>query len=290
MNEDGNQVGNNDVGDIYVKSRYLSPGYWCKPDLTAAAFVLGLHDRDERVYRTGDLGRRLPDGCLMHLGRKDAQVKVRGYRIEIAEVEAALRRLEAVQQAVVVARGDTPSDTQLIAYIVPDAQRFPTVSTLRRGLAALLPDYMVPARFVMLDALPLNTHHKIDRQALPSPGNARPPLDTPLVAPRTPIEASLTRIWAEALDLNQAGIHDNFLELGGHSLLATQILARVIETFQVDLPLQTLMETPTIAEMATVITQHQAMHIDPDTVARLLAEVEAVSEAQAQHLIADDQM
>ena len=281
--ENGDEVGSNDMGEICVKSRYLSPRYWRQPELTAAAFVSDPHGGDERVYRTGDFGRRFPDGCLMYLGRQDAQVKVKGYRIEIAEIEAALRQIEAVKQAVVVARGDTSGHPQLIADIVPDAQQPPTVSALRRRLAVLLPEYMVPARFVMLDALPRNAHDKIDRRALPAPGNARPLLDTPWVAPRTPVEAELARIWTDVLVRDQVGIHDPFLELGGHSLLATQLLSRVIETFQVELPLRTLLEAPTVAEMAVVIVEHQAAQADPDTLTRLLAEVEALADDEAQH-------
>jgi acyl carrier protein len=146
---------------------------------------------------------------------------------------------------------------------------------------------MIPSVFVILEALPFLPSGKLDRQALPTPNHTRPALDTPFVAPRTPIEAKLIKIWTEVLQLQQVSIYDHFAELGGHSLLATQILSRVVKAFGVDLPVRTLMEAPTVAEMAVVIARHQGGQVDPDTLARLLSEVEELSEEQVRRHLAD---
>ena len=213
----------------------------------------------------------LPDGCLVLLGRQDLQVKIRGNRVELAEIEMALLELTAVKEAVVVDREGVPgalaasvppaglhTDKRLVAYIVSAIQPPPTVSALRRALAEKLPDYMIPSAFVMLDTLPLTGTGKVDRRALPEPSQARPELDNAFVASRTPVEKALAEIWAEALGLEQVGIHDSFLDLGGHSLLATKVISRVINAFQVELPLRALFESPTVAAMAVIITQRQA--------------------------------
>ena len=231
LDADGQAVDGSDIGEIAVKSRYLSPGYWCRPELTQAAFQADVAGSQARLYRTGDLGRLRPDGCLIHLGRKDFQVKIRGYRVEVAEIEHALASLETVQEAIVMANAGPSGDHRLVAYVVPAVSPAPTASILGNALRARLPAYMVPSAFVLLGALPLTPNGKVDRRALPPPRPGRPILDTPFVAPRTPMETELACIWAEVFALDEVGIHDPFLELGGHSLLAMQILSRVIETF-----------------------------------------------------------
>jgi surfactin family lipopeptide synthetase A len=221
------------------------------------------------------------NGCLTHLGRSDAQVKVREYSIDLAEIEHVLLHQEAVKASVVITQEDPVGNTRLVAYLVPAVKPAPTGSALRDRLKRTLAEPMIPSTFVMLDALPVLPSGKIDHRALPLPDRVRPDLDALYVAPRTPIEEALTHIWTEVLGLDRVGIHDPFLELGGHSLLATRLLSRVIETLQVNLPLRTLLETPTIAEMAVVITQHRAVQVDPETIACLLAEVEALAEDNA---------
>ena len=288
LDNDGQEVGFNHIGEITVKSRYLSLGYWRRPDLTQAAFRPAAAGGEERLYRTGDLGYMLPDGCLIHLGREDLQVKIRGNRVEIAEIEMALLALDTVKEAVVVAREDVPGDLRLVAYIVPAGTPVPTIDMLRRAVAEKLPDYMVPAAFVMMDALPLIGIGKVDRQALPAPGRVRPALPNPLVAPRTHCETELIRIWSEGLDLDQVGIYDNFLELGGHSLLATRIISRVRDAFHVDVPLPALLEAPTVADMAVVITQSQAETVERKEMDRMLAELEGLSDADSQPLLAEE--
>jgi acyl-coenzyme A synthetase/AMP-(fatty) acid ligase len=277
LNDDGHDVGINQTGEIVVQSSYLAHGYWRRPDLTQTRFVTDPTGGKVPLYYTGDLGHRLPDGCLLFLGRKDFQVKMRGYRIDVAEIERTLLALDIVQEAVVVVREDRPDAPQVVAYLVPLTWPAPTVTRLRHMLSQTLPDYMIPSEYVILKSLPVNPNGKVERHALPTPERSRPMLDVPCVAPRTPVEAELVRLWGEVLDLEQVGIHDAFLDVGGHSLLAMQLLSRVIQTFRIDLPLRTLLETPTVAEMAVVITQHQAEQADPATVTRLLAEVEALT-------------
>ena len=259
VDPDGNEVGPDGVGEIVVRSRYLSPGYWRQPALTHAAFRPDPTQEGVRWYHTGDLGRMRSDGCLFHLGRQDWQVKVRGHRVDLAEVERALQDHPEVEQAVVTARADEDDDTRLIAYVVTRGEPGPSVTALRRFLAEKLPSHMMPAAFVTLDAFPLTANNKIDRQALPRPTRERPRLATPFAAPRGPIESDVARIWAEALALDAVGVHDNFLELGGDSLRATRIVTEVQTAFRVDLLARSLLlDSPTVADMALVITTHLA--------------------------------
>ena len=286
--DDGHEVGIDQIGEIAIKSRYLSPGYWRRPDLTQTLFLPDPKGGNERIYLTGDLGRMLPDGCLIHMGRKDFQVKVRGHRVEVNEIELALLELDEVKAAVVMGREDAAGDQRLVAYLVPDTEPAPTIGELRTHLKEKLPDYMVPSAFVFLDALPLLPNGKVDRLALPAPSGARPELENDYLAPRTAAEETLVSIWAEVLGLALVGVHDNFLELGGDSLLAGQVISRVIGTFRVELPLRSLFEAPTVADMALAITQSQAEGAKPEDIERLLAELEALSAEQAELLLAEE--
>ncbi|MEH2149873.1 non-ribosomal peptide synthase/polyketide synthase [Nostoc sp.] len=207
-----------------------------------------------RLYKTGDLARYLPDGNIEYLGRIDNQVKIRGFRIELGEIEAALSQHQDVQTSLVIVREDNPSDQRLVAYIVPQKDQTPTVSLLRSFLKEKLPEYMVPAAFVILESLPLTPNGKVDRRALPAP-EASSELLAKYVAPRTPIEELLVQIWAQVLKVEQVGIYDNFFELGGHSLLATQLVSRVRSSLKVELPLRSLFAAPTIAELALLLVQ-----------------------------------
>src|SRR5258706_10620315 len=191
LGEHDEELGIDQTGQIAVRSRYLSPGYWRRPDLTRAAFSLASSMGANRLYRTGDLGVMQSDGCLMHLGRLDFQVKIRGNRVEIAEIEMALLGLDAVKETVVVAREDIPGLKRLVAYIVPTSTPAPTASALRSALAVKLPDYMIPSAFVSLDALPLIGIGKVDRRALPEPAHSRPQLETPYVGARNELEQQL---------------------------------------------------------------------------------------------------
>jgi amino acid adenylation domain-containing protein len=250
---EGKEVEAGQVGEIVVRSRYLALGYWRRPDLTEAAFSPATEHGAERSYRTGDLGRMHPDGCMEYLGRKDLQPKIRGQRIEIESIEAALLGLESVREAVAQVREDPPEEPRLVAYIVPSGQPAPTVSALRRRLQSALPEAMLPSRFILLNALPLNENGKLDRLALPPPDACRPVLDTPFVAPCTPVEAWLVEIWSEVLGMQGVGVHDSFFELGGHSLLVTQVLARVRAAFQVEVSITGFFAEPTVAGLQQAV-------------------------------------
>jgi acyl carrier protein len=275
------------IGEIAVKSEYLSPGYWKRVDLTQAVFFPDLDGGNRRIYRTGDIGRMLPDGCLVHLGRKDFQVKIRGYRIEIAEIEMALLDHVGIKEAVVRLWESRPGDQRLAAYFVTAGQQAPTVTELHRFLAESLPNYMIPSVFVMLDHLPLTPNGKLNRRELPAPDRSRPVLDNPYVAPRSPAEEQLAEIWAHVLGLDKVGIYDNFFELGGHSLLATQVISRVINTFRVKVPLRSLFQAPTVADMAVVIVLNQAEKAESKDIDRMLAELEVLSDEEALRALDD---
>ena len=287
LDNDGQKVGFNQVGEIAVRSRYLSMGYWRRPDLTKAKFLPDTESGDRRIYLTGDLGRMSLDGCLRHLGRKDFQIKIRSLRVDVSEVEKALANHPGVKEAIVTSRQDPSGDAQLVAYFVPSSHLAPTVSGLRNFLQGKLPDYMIPSAFIKLDAIPLTStgSGKVNRRALPDPGKERPNLDTPYVAPRTPVEEEVAKIWTEILALNLVGIHDNFLELGGHSLAATRVVSHVLKTFQVEIPLRSLFEAPTVAEMAAVIVESQARKLKQADLDRLLTELESLSDNAAQRLL-----
>ena len=286
IDDRGELAGVHEIGEIVVRSKYLSPGYWHNPELTAAKFKADPESPAIRYYYTGDFGLRLADGCLVHRGRKDFRVKIRGFGVEIGEVESALRDLHEVQDAVVVTK-TTSDGTQLVAYLASQARLRPSISRIRNWLKNKLPDYMIPSTIIMLDALPLTSNGRIDRSALPEPGRLRPDLDIPYAAPRTESESRLTSIWGEVLSLDQIGTRDNFFELGGHSLGASRLISRVIRDFKLDLPLRALFDSPTIAQMAEVIDQHKEKQIDNEAMNRLLVEIESMSEAEAEGLMDD---
>ncbi|MGK3992297.1 non-ribosomal peptide synthase/polyketide synthase [Sorangium sp. So ce1024] len=237
-------------GEIVIGGAGVARGYLGQPSRTAERFVPDpFGGAGGRLYRTGDLARRLPDGSIEFLGRVDEQVKLRGFRIELAEIEAALRLHGAVRDAAVLLREDTPGEPRLVAYVVSRGSP-PAPAELRRALLERLPEPMIPAAFVALDELPLTPNGKIDRRALPAPGAPQRGPEDALVAPRTPVEEVLAGIWADVLRLDRVGARDDFFWIGGHSLLATQVLARVRAAFRVDLPLRALFEAPTLAGLA----------------------------------------
>lgn len=256
VDEAGAEVGADEVGEIVVKSQYLAVGYWRQPEMTRAAFTLDPAGGTARLYHTGDLGRMRADGCLEHLGRKDFQVKVRGYRIEVAEIERALLECAGIKEAVVLAREDHRREQHLVAYLVATGDPPPSGGILRRTLAETLPGYMIPFAFVGLPALPLTPTGKVDRLALPAPESLRAPA-TAVAEARTSVEQVLAGIWADVLGLDRVGLHDHFLDLGGESLRATQIAARVWDTFRLQVPVPLLFgEASTVADMAAVIAQY----------------------------------
>ena len=221
INQDGEPIGFDEVGEIAVRSRYLSPGYLRNPQLTKAKFKLDPTKTGSRIYLTGDMALRRSDTCLIHKGRKDFRVKVRGYPVDLKEVEIALRAHSSIQDTVITIRVNQSGETSLVAYFVTATRQAPSVSELVKFLAQTLPDYMIPGTFVRLEKIPLNPQNKVDRTALPPPAETRPSLDIPFMAPRDAIERQLAEIWAEVLGIDQVGIHDDFFDLGGHSLAAT---------------------------------------------------------------------
>jgi amino acid adenylation domain-containing protein len=243
-------------GELYIGGMGVSRGYLNRAELTAEKFIPDPFGTipGGRLYRTGDLARYLPDGNIEFLGRMDHQVKVRGFRIELGEIEAALAALPEVREVVVLAREDVPGDKRLVAYLVTkDGSSLPDTGALRSALLKSLPDYMVPAHFMVLDSLPLTPNGKVDRKALPAPDMVRS--EAGYVAQRTATEETLAQIWADVLKLDKVGIYDNFFELGGHSLLAMQLITRLLDTFPVDLPLRVLFESPTIFNLAALIEE-----------------------------------
>jgi len=254
-------------GELCIGGEGLARGYLNQPGLTAEKFIANpfAANSGTRLYRTGDRVRYLADGAIEFLGRMDHQVKVRGFRIELGEIESLLLQHAAVHDALTVVREDRPGDQKLVAYVVlrPDAKA--SDSELRACLGARLPDYMVPSLFLFLEAFPLLPNGKVDRAALPRPDLSRTEIIDASVAPHTPFEAVLVQIWAEVLGLERVGIHDNFFALGGHSLLATQIISRVRDAFQVELPLRTLFQAPTVSELALILVQQMMEAAPPES-------------------------
>ncbi|GCA91666.1 non-ribosomal peptide synthetase [Microcystis aeruginosa] len=249
-------------GELHLCGVRLARGYLNRPELTAEKFIDNpfAHSPFNRLYKTGDLARYLPDGNIECFGRIDNQVKIRGFRIELGEIEAVLNQNIDVQTSCVIIREDTPGDKYLVAYIVAHYERIPMISELRQFLSSKLPLYMVPQAFVFLESLPLTTNRKVDRRALPAPdkiGNRR----DQYVAPRNGIEEMLVQIWTEILKIDQVGIYDNFFEIGGHSLLATQLVSRVRSLFKIELPLRSLFGAATVAELAHLIGQLQQQNL-----------------------------
>lgn len=262
-------------GELLIGGDGLARGYRNRPELNREKFIPNPFSNKpgERLYRTGDLARYLPDGKIEFIGRIDHQVKIRGFRIELGDIEAALSQHPGVREAVVVAREDNPGDRRLVAYLVTELNvegmverdnssaltltasetQGLSLTHLRSFLQAKLPEYMIPSAFVLMDSLPLTPNGKVDRSSLPAPNQDRPVLNEAFVAPRTEVERQLAQIWIRVLGIETVGIHDNFFELGGHSLLLVQMLARVRETLQVELPLLNLLQAPTIAGLAEAI-------------------------------------
>jgi amino acid adenylation domain-containing protein len=240
------------AGELYVGGEGLARGYRNRPDQTAERFIPHPYSNrpGARLYRTGDLARYLADGQIEFLGRLDHQVKIHGFRIELEEIEAALSQHPEARDCIVVAREDQTGDKRLVAYVVAESESPITSSEFIEHLKERLPGYMIPSAFVTLSEMPLTPNGKIDRKALPAPDYRRRALEHAFVAPRTPLEEELVKIWAEVLRLPQVGVNDNFFDLGGHSLSAIQVISRMREVAQVELPLRSFFEGPTVSKLA----------------------------------------
>ncbi len=255
LDDMGETIERGDSGEIAIRSEFLSPGYWGKPELTRKVFLQRAGDDGHRVYLTGDMGRMNADGCLEHIGRKDFQIKVRGHRVNTDEIEIMLLTVPYIKEAAVVGRESMAGDRRLIAYLVFKAELSATASQLRDSLSEKLPRYMIPSTFVVLDALPLTANGKIDRRALPEPPVSRPALDIPFVVPRSMVEETLSRIWSELLEVDQCGIDDNFFDLGGDSLLAGRVVARVNHHFHTKIAISDFFESATVAKLSRIVME-----------------------------------
>jgi amino acid adenylation domain-containing protein len=254
-------------GELYIGGDGLARGYLNRPELTAEKFVsvrgsgFGVRSSElsapnaERLYKTGDLARFLPDGSVEFVGRVDHQVKIRGFRIELGEIEAHLAAHPDVRECAVAVREDRPGDKRIAAYFVADEGCEPSAAELRAALAEKLPDYMLPSAFVRMDALPLTPNGKVDRRRLPAPNEARLDAGEDPAAPQDELEVKLVRLWGQVLGVGQVGLRDNFFDLGGHSLLAVRLFAEVEKVFGQRLPLATLFQAPTVERFAAVLRE-----------------------------------
>ncbi len=274
-------------GEMYVGGAGVACGYLNRSDLTASKFIShpfgnnSSNNPSTPLYRTGDLARYLANGDIEYLGRIDNQVKIRGFRIELGEIESLLATHPDVTEVAVIVREDTPGEKRIVAYVVPRQKHSEVTTNLRDFLQEKLPDYMAPSAFVILDTLPLTSNGKLDRLALPAPNYDRLDIAISSIAPRTPIEKVLGEIWGSLLNLEYIGIHDNFFEMGGHSLLATQLLSRVRQYFQADLPLKVIFTVGfTIAELAKVIREYQIQQIETEDIAALIQELNELSDTE----------
>jgi acyl-coenzyme A synthetase/AMP-(fatty) acid ligase len=268
LDEKGAEAPIGEPGELYVGGAGVTRGYLGRPDLTAERYVPDPFSDvpGARLYRSGDSARRTPDGDVEYLGRLDHQVKIRGHRIEPAEIEAALVRHPAVREAVVLAGPDPAGGLRLVAYWVGraagkddagESADKPGPSELRGHLQQTLPDYMVPGVFLALDRLPLTANGKVDRAALPAADGERPELADAFAAPETPLEKALAEIWAGALEVDRIGIDDDFFELGGHSMLATQLVAETRERLGRLATVRLVFDEPTIRGFARALEERE---------------------------------
>jgi surfactin family lipopeptide synthetase A len=268
------------TGEVYIGGEGVTRGYLNRPDQTAERFVPNPFGAKPgaRLYRTGDLARFLADGNIEYAGRNDLQVKIRGYRIELGEIELTLAQHPAVREAIVIA-----DETQLTAYVVLNEVGTATAKQLKEFLKERLPEYMLPSSFIMLDALPLTATGKVDRNALPTQIGVEG--EENYLAPRTALEEVLAGIFSDVLSLERAGVNDSFFDLGGHSLLATQVVSRVREAFQLELPLRKLFQAPTVARLATAILEDEGHRERVERTAELLLKLANLSDDEVDDLI-----
>jgi len=281
-------------GELYIGGDGLALDYFGRPELTAERFIPDpfsfeiFGQSGQRLYRTGDLVQYLPDGVIEFLGRIDQQVKLRGFRVELGEIETALVEHPAVQQAVVVLRERPSGDQMLSAYLVSRPGQTTSSAELRAYLRSRLPDFMLPAAFVFMSALPLTSNGKVDRRALPEPGAVNPASDRIMPEADTAFERLLMRIWMDVLGVERIGLQDNFFDLGGHSLLAFRLMNRIEQLFDSDLSLTILFSAPTFADFAQAVLEIFADKERIEEIARALLVLEAVPD-QKNEAILDDQ-
>ncbi len=292
LTQDRQLCGVNEPGEIVLRTPFRSLGYLNAAEENRKRFVANpfRDDPEDLIYFTGDAGRYRPDGTLEILGRLDDQIKIRGVRVEPAEVTAILSQHPAVTSCVVVGHKNERGETGLVAYVVTREPNPPTSGPLRSYLLERLPSAMVPSSFVFLKALPLTSNGKVDRKALPDPPSRNPEAPGGFVAPRNPLEETIAGIWAEVLKIERVGVHDNFFDAGGHSLLAVRVLSRMTRAFQSTLPLKTLFESPTVAQLAKAVENHRAQGAAPGDLESVVADLENMSEKDAQRVLATERM
>jgi hypothetical protein len=271
-------------GELYIGGAGVARGYLNRPELTAEKFISDPFSKDEtaKLYRTGDVVRYGADGNIEFVGRVDNQIKIRGFRVELGEIEQALRSNPGVTDSVVVLFEDDAGGKRLVAYIVRASESQPTLTELRNFLKAKLPSYMLPAALETIAALPLLPNGKIDRRALPEPGQIRPDTCERFVAPRTLMEALLASAWCDALKLERVGVHDNFFELCGHSLLAARVVSNLRHKMKIELGMVDVLRSPTIAELAALLEERRPRDEQESDLALLLSELAGLSDEEAQ--------
>ncbi len=271
-------------GEIYIGGEGITRGYLNRPELTEERFIPDPFSKasNARLYKSGDLGRYRPDGNIDFLGRIDHQVKVRGYRVELGEIEQILSANEKVVESAVIASKNRTGDMRLIAYVEADGI---DVATLKQDIGRILPDYMVPSIIIPLQAFPLMPNGKIDRRALPEPADGLVTDDVAYVEPGNPVESVLTRIWTELLERDRVGINDNFFEIGGHSILATRVISRIRENFEVQLPIRHLFDSPTITGIADIMLSDSSQKARLQETAELIMQIDGLSEEELDALI-----
>jgi len=276
------------TGELYIGGDGIAREYLGRPELTAERFVPDPFSNESgaRLYRTGDLVRHLSDGNILFLKRMDHQVKVRGFRVELGEIEAALNEYRGISESVVIDNDDLPGGTRLIAYIVPEDRVEPASAQLYAFLKEKIPSYMIPSIFVTLKEIPLTPNGKVNRAELPVPQLSEDGMSANFVAPRSPLEETLAEIWRETLGVAQVGVESNFFDLGGHSLLATRVVTQIRERFGVELPLRVLFESPTIAGLAQHLDDGQVKETQLSRILSMLENVENISEEEVTALLA----
>jgi amino acid adenylation domain-containing protein len=276
-------------GELYLGGAGVGRGYVNRAAETAERYVPDPYRAESgaRMYRTGDVGRYREGGVIEYVGRGDEQVKVRGHRVELGEVEAALSGVKGVAESVVVMEEGAGAERRMVGYVVGEAGVELRLREVREELGRELPEYMIPAVIVQLPELPLTANGKVDKRALPAPDQSRPELEVSFVAPRTPAEEVVAGIWAQVLRVEQVGVHDNFFELGGNSLLTTQVVSRLHDVFRVEVPLRSLFQTPTIEGLVDVLAQMWGERELVEEIARTFKEVAKLSDDQLKSLLVE---
>jgi acyl-coenzyme A synthetase/AMP-(fatty) acid ligase/acyl carrier protein len=274
------------AGELHIGGDGLARGYLPRPELTAEKFVPHPYSAEPgaRLYRTGDLVRYQADGNIEFLQRMDQQVKVRGFRVELGEIETSLNQYWAIVESVVVARKNASGDTRLIAYIVPEEGVEPTSSEMWTFLQEKLPSYMLPSAFVTIKELPLTPNGKVDRRALPLPEQLGDEVRANFIAPRTVMEEAVAEIWRQTLGITKVGVESNFFDLGGHSLLAMRVMSQIRESCGIELPLRLMFESPTIAALARKLEEAQPTEFG--RILSMLENMENISEEEVSALLA----